>query len=399
MKLFLSFFFKYLLSSRAGSVIRLVCIICICSLAVSLAGLLIVISVMSGFGLSIRDRLLQKEPHLVVWAPSQKINHLKNLLQNNQLEQDVEVMRIFETQDVILKTSSGEITGAIAKGYTKNNLQQMASHFEIKDSNSSSLAPQIHISMDLTHQLDLYEGDILFLFPAENLLLPPTEMALPEKIQVSSIISLSNSSMDNKTLMYEIGSIPSLKQNSSLEKGIEIFLKNPIQYHKHQQILQKSGYSAQSWSERNSSLFFALKVEKWIMIIFLSLAALIASFSIASMAQLLLHQKKKDIEILMVMGYPIPKIKKLFRSIAFFMSFFGVSSGLIIGYLVCLFLKYVPINLLPDIYVDRKIPVEISLELFGVVFLLACFLSYFASWIPMHFYIFRFSTDAMRETS
>ncbi len=357
---------------------------------------------MSGFGSSIRDRLLKEEPHLVVWTPSEKIDSLKKILKTHQLQDDVQVIRIFETQDVILKKSSGEVTGAIARGYTKKNLQQIILSFENSYSpstESKNSMPQIHIGMELANQLALYEGDQLFLFPAETLLLPPTEIAPPETVQIYSLVLPSHSSVDNRTIMYEIGSIPSVKDNSSLEKGVEIFLKNPTQYHKHQEVLQQEGYSVQSWSERNSSLFFALKIEKGIMIIFLSLAALIASFSIASMMQLLLHQKKRDIEILMVMGYPIQKIKQLFTFIAFFMSLFGVSSGVILGYLVCIFLEYTPINLLPDIYVDRKIPVEITLDLFGMVFVLACVLSYLASWIPMYFYTFSFSTDAMKKAS
>ena len=366
--------------------IRSVSMICICSLAVSLAGLLIVISVMSGFGLSIQDRLLQTEPHLVVWTLPEKIVHLKNLLKKDQLQDDVKMIRSFEIQDVILKTQSGAITGAISKGYEKIHLRQIHSDLEEP---LLDITPKIHIGTDLAHQLNIYEGDTLSIFPAENLLLPPTEITPPSKVQVYSLMSISHSSLESKTLLYEIGSISSLKKNSSLEKGIEIFLKNPTQYSKYQSILQQAGYSTHSWSDRNSSLFFALQIEKGIMIIFLSLAALIASFSIVSMAQLLLQQKKRDIEVLIVMGTPVKKIKTLFRSISFLMSFCGVSGGVLLGYVICLLIKYVPINLLPDIYVDRKIPVEIEPQLFGLVFVCACLLSYLASWIPMQFYTFR----------
>ena len=133
------------------------------------------------------------------------------------------------------------------------------------------------------------------------------------------------------------------------------------------------------------------------MIIFLSLASLIASFSIASMLQLLIRQKRKDIEILMVMGHPNSKVKNLFTLIAFSMSFIGVFIGSILGYIICLFLKYTSIDLLPDIYIDRKIPVEISMDFFLIVFSLACLLAYLASWMPMSFYTF--STKTIRKSS
>ena len=381
--MFFSFFFKYLFSARTGSVIRSVCIICICSLAVSIAGLLIVISVMSGFGMSIRDRLLQEEPHLVV--STQKISSLKKTLSKYRLNNHINIVRPFETQDVILKTASGEFSGAVAKGYTRR-------YFD-----SANLKSSVHLGMELASQLDLYEGDSIFITPAETLLLPPTEVTAPDKVMISSLIIPSHESINNKTILYQIGSIPSLKENSSLEKGVEIFLKKPDQYYRVQKIIEKAGYTVTSWSERNSALFFALKVEKGIMIIFLSLASLIASFSIASMLQLLIRQKRKDIEILMVMGHPNSKVKNLFTLIAFSMSFIGVFIGSILGYIICLFLKYTSIDLLPDIYIDRKIPVEISMDFFLIVFSLACLLAYLASWMPMSFYTF--STKTIRKSS
>ena len=381
--MFLSFFFKYLFSARSGSVIRYVCIICICSLAVSIAGLLIVISVMSGFGISIRDRLLQEEPHLVV--STQKINSLKKTLLKHNLKNQINSIRSFEIQDVILKTSSGEISGAVAKGYTKK-------YFKYSESKSS-----VHLGMEIASQLRLFEGDKVFVTPAETLLLPPTEITPPDQVTISSITLPSHSSINNKTIFYQIGSIPSLKKNSSLENGVEIFLKNPDQYQKIQETIKNEGYVVKSWSERNSALFFALKVEKGIMIIFLSLASLIASFSIASMLQLLIRQKRKDIEILMVMGYPTSKVKKLFTLIAFTMSFIGVFIGSILGYIACFILQHASIDLLPDIYVNRKIPVEISLDFFVIVLLSACLLSYLASWVPMSFY--KFSTKTIQKAS
>ena len=416
-KLFLSFFFKYLFSKRAGSLIRSVSLICIVGLSISFASLLVVISVMTGFGSSIRDRLLKHEPHLVLLQKSSNSqsenyskvsNHtadeIKNMLKNQGLEKGLLFLRFFEKQDVILKTAEGNFTGAEARGYSKKDLHFIVqkiedSYFEDinpsvgwesslnqKIDNSLKLKPkipQIYLGSDLADRLSIYEGYQVFLLPAESLLLPPTEVSPPPPAQVKSLIYSLYSSNDAQKIFYEIGSLPSLVKTSSLSQGIEIFFKNPENYLAYQKFFDQNNFKTESWRERNSSLFFALKIEKIIMTLFLFLASLIASFSVVSMIQLLMTQKRREIGILMVMGLSIQKIRKLFLHIAFAMSFVGIVCGVILAYLICLFLKYAPIELLPSIYVDRKVPVEMHWEVFSSVFIIACFMAYIASVIPV----------------
>lgn len=401
MKIFLSFFFKYILSPRTTSLIRPVSIVCIFGLVVSVASLIVVISVMTGFGYSLTDRLLSQEPHLVVYSSSEDLSESiqKIFIQSNL--KDVQSIRSFETQDVILKDSEGNFAGAAAKGYNAKTLETLTQESDAKyfeDVNSKvewdssnfmdvdQTKAHIHIGVELADQLSTYEGDFVFVMPAENLLTPPTEMVPPEKVRIDSLIFSSHSYLNNKKILYEKGSIASLKETASLLQGVEIFLKNPVRYKSYQEILKTKGFNVQSWSDQNSSLFFALKIEKIIMTVFLALAALIAGFSIASLIQLLMTQQKQDIGILMVMGYPVKHIRKLFMHLAFMMSALGILGGVVLGYLICIFLKYVPIEFLPSIYVDRKIPVIIQIEVFVGVFILSGLLAYIISLVSVRFY-------------
>ena len=404
MKIFLSFFFKYILSPRAGSLIRTVSIVCIFGLIVSTASLIVVINVMSGFGSSLKNRLLSYEPHLVIYNSSEKpaisISEIKNIFVQND-KADARWIRFFETQDVILKNSKGDFAGVEARGYHLEDLKILTQNSESKyfggvnskvEWTSSDIMDVkkdktlVHIGADLADQLSAYEGDFLFIMPAESLLTPPTEMVPPAEVQVSSLIFSSHSSINSKKILYEKDSIPSLKNTASLSQGMEVFLHDPSGYKPYKEVLKEKGFDVQSWSDQNSSLFFALKIEKIIMAVFLVLAGLIASFSIAGMIQLLMTRQRQDIGILMVMGYPIKQVRKLFVHLAFMMSFLGVSGGVILGYLICIFFKFVPIDLLPSIYVDRKIPVIIHTEVFIGVFISASLLAYLISLISVRFY-------------
>ena len=424
MKLLFSFFFKYVLSFRAISFIRSVSVLCILGFMVSLSSFIIVINVMSGFGVSIRKKLLQHEPHLVVSHPATSKTQTQNLLpvispilNKPELQSQTQAVRFFETQDVILQTSSGLFSGAIGKGYLPNDLQQIVSSFEknyfqdvnpsvewdsfqkpssITDTQQNSYE-KIYIGSALAHQLQLQIGDIAFLFPAENLLLPLTEVTPPKKVQVHSILYSTESSHLSKNLLYEFNSIASLKNTSSLSNGVEIFLHDADQYSLYKQSLASLPVIVESWKDRNSSLFFALKIEKWLMIVFLLLATCISSFSMVSMIRLLLTQKKQDIGILMAMGWSIQKIRKLFVGISLMMSFIGAIGGLVFGFLICLFLKHNAIPILPEIYYNRKIPVEISPDVFLMAGLISLILAYITSVVPVYSYTLSSSVELLKK--
>jgi len=417
MNILLSFFFKYILSPRTSSLIRPVSIVCIFGLVVSVASLIVVINVMSGFGSSLKNRLLSYEPHLVIYNSSDQntnlIGEIKNVFNRNNL-QSVRWIRSFETQDVILKNHAGNFAGVVAKGYDSKDLKAMIQgsddeYFEGVNSkvewSSESVVgitktgTRIHIGVEIADQLSAYEGDFVFVMPAENLLTPPTEMVPPEEVQIGSLVFSAHSYLNNKKILYEKGSISSLKNTVSLSRGVEVFLHDPAKYKPYKKVLKEKGLDVQSWSDQNSSLFFALKIENIIMTVFLALAALIAGFSIASMIQLLMTQQRQDIGVLMVMGYPVRRVRKLFIHLAFMMAFLGVSGGVFLGYLVCLFLKFVPIDLLPSMYVDRKIPVIIHTEVFVGVFILACVLSYLISLVSVRFYTLPSIVSLLRKCS
>lgn len=108
------FFRHYLLSNRAGALIRTVAWLCMTGVGLGVMSLVVVISVMNGFNDSIRKRLLAVEPHLVVRMP--KIETVEGLLQQPLYKQlkarkDTQT-EIYENQDVILRTVDG-VFGAI----------------------------------------------------------------------------------------------------------------------------------------------------------------------------------------------------------------------------------------------------------------------------------------------
>ena len=230
--------------------------------------------------------------------------------------------------------------------------------------------------------MNLYEKEPIDLIPSENLLLPPGEPIQFESAQVDLIVSTQNAVWNSSYIFYDRGDFPFLRESSSYGSGFEMRLKEPRDFLLYKTALEKEGFFVEVWPERNSSVFFALKVEKIIMSLFLSLAGIITLLAVCSLLVLLMVQKKKEMGALMAIGLPLPKIQSLFIGIGLILCSLGMLGAWLFSLSVCLFLRYSNIPFLAQFHSSAQFPVEFNtlfmIFLFIGIFVLAffgCFLS------------------------
>lgn len=400
----LTFFYRYLFSKRASSIIRRVSFICFLGLVISIGSLLIVFNVMGGLGQSIKERFLATEPHVIVSfeknATSEFIQNQKNKIRKvfkaSDLDTGVSAFYFFESVDVVIRTQKGIFSGAVAKGYYSSYLEGFLRRLQgevilpvesdILDDvgtgfgkeplffveEESKNQKEIIMGLGLASELDLYEGENVHLMPAENLLLPPGEPVQFESAKVGSIVSTQNAIWNSSYVFYDRRYFPSFYESSSYRSGFEIRLNEPEDFLLYKTALEETGFSVEVWPERNSSVFFALKVEKIIMSIFLSLAGFITLLAVSSLLVLLMVQKKKEMGALMAMGLSVQKIQSLFVGIGLLLSSFGMLGACLFSLGVCLFLKYFNIPILAQFHADAGFPVE-----FNIPFMLFLFVGIF----------------------
>ena len=420
-----TFFYRYLFSKRANSIIRRVSFVCFLGLVISIGSLLIVFNVMGGLGQSIKERFLATEPHVIVsfehdssagFVQKQK-DKIENTLKSSGLDSGVSAFYFFESIDMVIRTQKGVFSGAVAKGYDSSYLdgflQRMHGEaalpvggdilddmadkegvsggqnkdssvtrnairmgndklFFAEDKKSPENKKKIVMGLGLAGELDLYEGEKVHLIPAENLLLPPGEPVQFEFGQIASIISTQNAVWNSNYVFYDRSHFPSFRESSSYRSGFEMRLNEPEDFMPYKTALEEAGFSVEVWPERNSSVFFALKVEKTIMSIFLSLAGLITLLAVSSLLVLLMVQKKKEMGVLMAMGLSLQKVHRLFVGIGLLLSSFGMLGAFLFSLGVCLFLKYSNIPILAQFHADTSFPVE-----FNVPFMLFLFIGIF----------------------
>ncbi len=393
--MFFDFFRRYLFSQRAGALVKRISWLTVIGLTVSVSSLIIVISVMTALNHSIQKRTLAVEPHLTVEIPgvkTGKLLELHPLVMKLKTEEAVQI-QVFENQDVILRTNEGHFRGAVARGLTQESLQRMMREMHkldvIAQRTGSVYKPEIlaagevYLGTDLAISLGIFEGDSLMVVPPEALLLPPGEAPKFEKVIVKKIISTSLSDVDAQSLFYiRDVSLMRLQSSDSRFLGVEVWLPDPAQVENMKEKLRSFPEAkVQTWKERNSSLFLALRLEKTMITLFLGIAALIASFSMISVVILLISQKRQEIAILRTIGFSKLGIRNLFWKIGMALSGMGLLSGILLGASASYYIEKNPLNVLPDVYYDSQIPAYLDWGFVTLIFVFGSLIALAGSYL------------------
>jgi lipoprotein-releasing system permease protein len=381
------------------------------------AALLIVLSVMNGFNLTIRGRMLNFEPHLVVTMPSRPSGkQLADLFHKLNEVTPVERIDRFEAQDLILRTQDGAFGGAIAKGYDHMALSALleragrVTHRHGEKPNGSEgdllsdeddgdpLKPnEVILGADLARNLGVFEGDEILLVPPETLLLPKGEVPKLQKFKIKSLVNTQVPDVDSKLLFYELNEKASRNKVLSLDTGFELRLEDPYKADRLKARLTELGFKTQTWAERDTSLFYSLKMESFLMALFLTLAVLITSFSIVTVMILLMNQKRKDIGLLQAMGLSLVRTRRVFFRVGLLLSSVGILGGVVVGTSVSLILDRYPLEILPDVYTDTTLPAKLTWGIFFFVLGASAFIAIVGSWLPVKRYVLKHPSDSLRK--
>lgn len=408
LRLFLTHF---LFSKRAGSVIRSISWLTYLGMSVSVAALVIVLSVMAALNRRVQERTLAAEPHLFVGVRGvDQVDILRDHPVNAKLSSYPGwTWHLVENQDVILRTAEGRFQGAVARGYDAQGLKlvlgqvrdvqkaQSASGSESGPETETESGPghesesesesnedlelnlaggEIIVGVDLAHSLGVFEGDYLMVLPPESLLLPPGETPIIERVLVRRILATNLSEVDSKAIFYKsTDTLKKLSKSASRHIGFEVWTTDSMKVDEYKnQVENLSGVYAETWKSRNSALFFALILEKLAIGVFLALASLVASFSLFSVMGLLISQKRREFGLLLVLGYSSRDVVNLISRIGIGLGFAGLLTGTVCGTLVSIYLEKYPLKILPDIYYDSDIPALVDPWFVGLVFVVGMLL-------------------------
>ncbi|WP_413561427.1 FtsX-like permease family protein [Bdellovibrio sp. HCB209] len=397
-------FRHFIFSKRAGALIRRIAFLSIGGITVSVTAFLIVLFVMNGMNASIRKRILGLEPHLYVTVPgSQNAKALETHPVFSRIKEDTTTQAyIYETQDVILRTQDGQFRGAFARGVNRPSLEHFISQLAKLDADkpqvshggppSYSWDPQdvpdegeVVLGVDLAQSLGVFEGDFITVVSPTGLLLPPGQTPKFERVRIKRVVTTSLTDVDAQYLFYQRGKALKALDNSDLKKlGIEMWLADEARVNTVKNDLMKfSDVQVETWMDRNSALFYALKLEKLTIGSFLGLAGMIAASSILTVLALLLSQKRRDIAVLRTIGLSGAQTVKIFTQMGFFLAGSGVLAGTILGTGISLYIQNNPINMWSSqVFYDTTIPSLVDWWLVVGVLVVSSAIAWLGSYIP-----------------
>lgn len=402
----LEFFKHFLLSRRAGSLIRTIAWLSIVSVSLGVFSLVVVVSVMNGFHQSIRKRLLAAEPHLVVTLaenPSADSNLGLDPKVFNFLERNHGLLDVVDRQDVVIRTGEGVFSGAEARGLDRQAVMRLLTAIENANRDekktaysvpstedmSMSMGPgEIMLGAELARGLGIFEGDRITVIAPEALLLPPGEAPKFERLLVKRLLTTNVADLDGKLFLYSRGqSMMGLGATASKRHDVEAWFPDAgVAEEMKSKVLELdpklTSASVQTWGDRNSALFHALRLEILSIGIFLSLSTLIAGFSIVTVLIILITQKRKEIGLLMSLGLSRARTRALFTRLGLLLSSVGILSGAILGVVACLVIDSLDTSILPEFYYDTTIPAKVNLLFVAGVVGLALGLAFIASYVP-----------------
>lgn len=387
----LSYFFlkKLVFSNRSGALIRRITILSFIAIVISLTAFFIILFVMNGMNKNIKNRIMSLEPHLTTY---------NNFAQDNEIEPFIAGATSvkFQKFDVILRTIEGQFRGSEATGYNaiglktwmnqlknvkKQSVQRTyneADYFDL-DLNENEIA----VGVDLARSLGVFEGDELTLIPPETLLLSSLETPLFQKVTVKRILSTDLYDLDSRLILFN-GDLSLRRFSNTLSRktGFQIWFNSVDDADKVKTLLADKKIDSETWKEKNSDLFFALKMEKLMIGTFLGLAGLIASSSILTVLALLMSQKKFDIAIIKTLGLSQRRTLWLFTKVGLWISGGALALGTVLGLGISLFIEMNPVNVLPNIYYDSSIPAHVDFGFVFFVLFVAGLLAFFGSYLP-----------------
>jgi len=385
--------FRYLKPKKKEGFLKVISIFSFTGIALGVAILIIVMSVMNGFRTELIDKILGFNPHIIVKPYDKKISEkdLNNLdrFKNNILR----TAFTFSGQGILINKEN--TTGVLVRSYLQNDINKidLINKGIIDGSLNSFNKNTISIGKELAISLNLVVGDEITLMSTSNLQTPFGNLPMQEKFIISSVFSTGLAEFDQNVIFVPFENANYLFELTGMDIDLEIFLYRPDKVQIFKEDVQKifSNHYVYSWADLNKSFFGALKVERNVMFIILTLIIIVAAFNIISGLTILVKNKTREIAILRTLGVSKKSIAKVFFLTGFTIGFFATLTGVIAGVLFSYYIEEIRvlitsifnIRLFPEeIYFLSQMPSEINLSFILVVSFSSLLITFLATVFP-----------------
>ena len=364
--------FRYLKTKKKDGFLNVISTFSFIGISLGVAVLIIVMSVMNGFRSELVSKIIGFNSHVVI--QSQNEADERSLLESNYIK-SISKNIIFSNSGEVVLINKNFTKGLSLRGYDMKDFKKLEIFKKINHENKKDFfeGKTISIGKELSFDLNLHIGDTV-------LLMSPTgedtiigNLPKQENYKITSIFDSGLIEFDQNVAFLNIDNLEGLLNLDSSKRNIEIYLNNPLDIEKTKKEVQKifQNNFIYTWADLNRSLFSALKVERNVMFIILSLIIIVAAFNIISGLTILVKNKTKEIAILKSIGVLNKSITKIFFLIGFYIGTTATIFGITIGVLFSVYIENIrtflsdifEIPLFPEeIYFLSKMPSEVNVK-------------------------------------
>ena len=333
--------FRFLKARKKDGFLNVISIFSFIGISLGVAVLIIVMSVMNGFRTELINKIVGFNSHITV--KSYDNNGIqRDKLDNNNLKL-ISKNLIFSNsgEAIILKNNTSK--GIVLRGYQAKEFSKLSIIQNDKFQGESSILGKNSISIgnELSFSLDLELGDKITLMSPSGVETIIGSMPKQKTFEITSIFNSGLADFDNNIALINLDTLDDFFGFEKKDRNLEIYLKDPKNIEKQKQIVQKifDQEFIYTWADMNSSLFSALKVERNVMFIILSLIIIVAAFNIISGLTILVKNKTRDIAILKSIGVLNKSIIKIFFLIGIIIGTSATIFGIILGVTFSLYIE------------------------------------------------------------
>ncbi len=377
--------FRFLKARKKDGFLNVISIFSFIGISLGVAVLIIVMSVMNGFRSELIDKIVGFNAHAVVKTYDKPIVAMS--------DKDL-AKRVFSNDGEAVIFYENSTKGVLLKGYLENDFKELEisnneNFFGSKNLNENTIS----IGRDLSNTLGLDIGDEVSITSPSGV--DTLIGSLPKQMSflIISIFESGLSEYDENIAYINLKSLEEFFDKDIDERFSEYYFEDPKNIENYKETLMRLYPDAfvYTWADMNSSLFSALKVERNVMFIILSLIIIVAAFNIISGLTILVKNKTRDIAILKSIGVLNKSIIKIFflvgvtigTSATIFGIFLGVTFSLYIENFRQFLSSTFNISLFPEeIYFLSKMPSEININSIVIITICSILITIIVSIFP-----------------
>jgi lipoprotein-releasing system permease protein len=386
---------RYLRAKRRNGFISFISLASILGIAIGVAALITTLAVMSGFQREIRDRMLQMAAHATVTASGEAMENWQQAI--SEARQDPRVAGAapyIETQALL---SASRKQGALIRGVDpveEGKVSVLAG--KMVQGKLEDLAPgsfNIVLGRELALWIGAGVGDKVLVL-TDVRATPMGAVKQMKRFTVSGIFEAGYQEYDKGLAVVNLHDAQRLMRMGDGVTGVRLRMHDmdlAWEVARDLALRLKGPYLVSDWTRDNANMFRALKLEKTMMAILLSLIIAMGAFNLVSSQVMLVTDKQADIAILRTLGLTPRGVMQVFMVQGSLIGLIGTLSGVIGGVVLTLNLEHIlraiervfDVQLMPeDVYYITGLPTQLEASDITIIAIIALAMAFLATLYP-----------------